>query len=139
MVKDAASCVTLRRVAGFAAWLARIRPLIMVLTGVSAAWFLYEIGWAEASGARSLLALSGLLWTGIALGIGYTLPVAPRAVGVGDSFRLRLRKRLLQVAYGIVLALTVALVLVASGLTARAVSIGMTPGRESPPSLGIRN
>jgi hypothetical protein len=125
---DAASGVTLRRVACIAAWLARIRPLFLVVAVVNAVWLMLEIGWLQASGARSLLAVSGLLWSGIALGIGYMLPVPPMAVAGGDGIRIRLRKRLVQVAYLIALAVTLGLVVLASILTVRALGIGVEPG-----------
>ena len=115
--------VTLQRLAAFAAFLARIRPIFFGAGIVAIAWLVFEVGWGTRGSARALLALSAVLGIGIALAAGFTLAVLPRGVRPGDGLGVRIRQRFARFAYVAALLLCLGLLGLATSLAFRAIGV----------------
>ena len=115
--------VTLGTLAAIAHGLYRWRLALALLGAASAVWFLAVIADPDAAGEAGLLPLAVLMWSGLGLGIGWTLPRLPAAVGPDDGFGQRLRKRLLLGIYGLGALLMLGLALFSLWLTWRALGL----------------
>ena len=123
MVIERHGRVTLDAIAGFARLLHRLR-LVFIVAGIAAAvWMLWAIFNPDVASSALLLAIAALLWVGLALGAGSLLPQTPRAIEPGDGWRLRLRKRLAVLAYGLALLSALVLTLLALNMTLRAIGM----------------
>ena len=123
MVIKRSRLVTLNTIASAATWLFRLRRALFVVGLVAVAWFAIAFASPEATSADALLPLSLGLWVALALGVGHTLTQAPPAVAPDDGFGLRLRKRLGQAGYVVVVVAVVALGALAVFLTFRAIDL----------------
>lgn len=106
--------VTLSRVAATARVLHRFRFAISVVGLAAAVWFVWILIDTSVTSARALVPLAILLWAVLALGVGFTLTRPPQPIEAGDRFSLRLKKRLIGMAW--FLAVVVMLLLVAMTL-----------------------
>jgi hypothetical protein len=93
--------VTLRVAAAVAAVLHRLRGVLLVAGIATMAWLALVILDTDRASTAALLPLTLALWIGLALSMAHTLARLPPLVADGDGFRLRLRKRLEQAAYGL--------------------------------------
>jgi hypothetical protein len=120
MVNKRSRLVTPHGIAAVATVLLRLRYVLFIIGFAAVAWFIFLLANPEASSAEALLPLSLGLWVALALGIGYTLTRAPPGVAPGDGLGRRIRIRLLQGGYGIVVLGVVVLGAMAVLLTLRA-------------------
>lgn len=125
MVNEATSRVTLRIVARTAALLYRIRLVFIAIAAGAGAWFGLSLVFDTGGSGRSLLALTVLLWAGVALGVACTLPRVPADVAADDRFGRRMAKRLQLAAYWLGFVVWLGLAAFAAVLTYRAFSIGI--------------
>jgi hypothetical protein len=115
------SRVTLNSLANLAAALHRLRYVFAVMGLVAGIWFAVEIAISPENTARSLLALTLLLWSALALAMGSTLAQPPVPVVASDRWRTRTKKRLLHAGYRIVVLVVLGLGGFTLWLTYRAV------------------
>lgn len=119
---EARSSVTLNAVARLAAVLYRCRVLSMLVALGAGCWFVLGL-LNGGSSTRSLLALSVLLWAGVALGIGFSLLRLPPRPDAADRWTMRLRKRVLQVLYWLAAIAFLILILFSLQLSLRALRL----------------
>jgi ACR3 family arsenite efflux pump ArsB len=95
---EARTSVTLPAVARLAAVLYRLRFVSVLVALAAGSWFVLGV-LNSGSSTQSLLALSLLLWAGLALGIGFSLVRLPPRPEAADRWATRLRKRVLEALY----------------------------------------
>jgi len=98
------SRVTLNLIAGAATVLFKLRGVFIVIAVAAGIWFGGSDFGSAPESARALVPLAVLLWSVLALGIGYLLPALPPAIGAGDRFWTRTKKRCLVLGYGLAVA-----------------------------------
>lgn len=98
------SRVTLKLIAGSANLLFGLRGLFIIVAIAAGIWFGWTVFGAETESAKALVPLAVLLWSVLALGIGYLLPALPPAITPGDGFWTRTKKRCIQLGYGLAVA-----------------------------------
>jgi hypothetical protein len=98
------SRVTLKLIAGAATLLFRLRGVFIVIAVAAGIWFGWSVFGSEFDSATALIPLAVLLWSVLALGIGYLLPGLPPAIGAGDRFWVRTKKRCILLGYGLAVA-----------------------------------
>ena len=101
---EAKSRVTLKLIAGTAALLFRLRAVFIVVAIGAGIWFGWTVFVPEIQSAKALVPLAVLLWSVLALGIGYLLPEPPLAIAPGDGFWSRTKKRCILLGYGLAVA-----------------------------------
>jgi hypothetical protein len=122
MVNEATSPVTLDRIARNAARIYRFRLVFFAIAAGAGVWFAASLADGGDS-TQSLLALTVLLWSVLALGAGYTLLQSPPAVAPGAAPLARLRIHALRAAYWLALAVLLGLATGAILLTWRALGL----------------
>lgn len=125
MVKEAKWQVTLGLLARAAAVCYRVRIVLLVLAGTAGVWFGFTVVAADGQSAHSLLALTVLLWALLLLCCGYLLPGIPAAVGPGDGFGARIRKRLLMGCYLLAVLIAIASAVFCAWLSLRALGLSL--------------
>lgn len=98
------SRVTLKLIAGSAAVLFRLRGVFIVIAVAAGIWFGWTVFGSEPESAKALVPLAVLLWSVLALGIGYLLPGLPPAIGAGDGVWASIKKRCILLGYGLAVA-----------------------------------
>jgi len=96
---EARSAVTLKAVTRIGLVLHRLRALALFVGLVGVGWFTISVLDSTTNSTRSLLALSLVLWAGLALGGGFLLVRPPPRLLDGDGSLRRLRKRVLALLF----------------------------------------
>jgi hypothetical protein len=117
------SPVTLRHVARTAAALSRFRGVFIVTAVLAGLWFGWRVIDTDSASARALVPLAVLLWSVLALGIGYLLPRQPPAIRQRDRMWVRVKKRLVAGAYVVAVFAALLLGLFALMMSVRALNL----------------
>lgn len=117
------SRVTLKLIARSARLAFRLRGVFIVIAIAAGIWFGWTIFGLETESAESLVPLAILLWSVLALGIGYLLPGLPPAIAAGDGFWTRTKKHCSLIAYGLAVAAALILAGFALLLSLRALKL----------------
>jgi len=120
---EGTSRVTLHKLASLAAGLHRLRYFFAGIALAAGIWFGYQIVTPVVDSSLSLLALTALLWSALALAMGATLALEPARVEPSDGFLARVRKRLLLAGYGLAALVLFCLALFTLWLSVRAVGM----------------